>query len=227
MSSFDPLIQDALAREVPLRAELEPAWDDVVARARGGRNRMRPRRWKPVLAAAVVTMALAGAGVAIAAGLGAFNGISAADHPQTGADILDPQTAARLQQNCSGDRSTGFYMPNCHLVLDSARRIGKLPSGRSLYVIADTRGDLCVVFPEGMTCGTDLSPSRPITSTSVGQLSFGVALDGVTAVSFQRAGREVTVPVKDNVWVYEGVSLPEAGALTAHFEDGTTVTLSP
>jgi hypothetical protein len=180
------------------------------------------------MVAAVVVGALALTGVGIADGLGAFNGISAADHPQIGADVLDPQTVAKLQQTCGSKNVTGFYRPQCHLVLDSARLIGQLPSGHNLYVITDTHGDLCVVNPGIlMTCGKGLSPSRPITATSIGQLTFGVARDGVTAVSFQRAGSEVTVPVKDNVWVYKGVSLPEAGALTAHFDNGMTVTLSP
>lgn len=145
-----------------------------------------------------------------------------------GADVLDPGTAARLQQNCSGaDNPGSVYFPQCHLVLDSARLVGELPSGDRLYVIADSRGDLCMVDPSGMVCGTALTPSRPIEDESVGKLIFGVALDGVTAISFERAGEEVTIPVKDNVWIYEGVSLPEAGALTAHFADGRIVTLGP
>src|SRR3954452_13228472 len=50
------------------------------------------RSWRPVLGVAVAVAALAGAGIAIAAGFGAFNGISAAQHPQTGADVIDPAT---------------------------------------------------------------------------------------------------------------------------------------
>ena len=116
----------------------------------------------------------------------------------------------------------------CHLLLDSTRLVGRLPSGRNIYVITDTRGDLCVLLPAlAMTCGSGLSQSRPITDESVGKLMFGVALDGVTAISFEKHGKGVTVPVKDNVWIYEGASLPEAGALTAHFDSGKTVTLSP
>jgi hypothetical protein len=50
------------------------------------------RRWRPVLVAAVAVLALAGMGVAIANGLGAFdggvfNGISAAHHPRTSDDV--------------------------------------------------------------------------------------------------------------------------------------------
>jgi hypothetical protein len=188
----------------------------------------RRRLRRPVLVMAVAAVALALVGVAIADGFGAFDGISAAQRPQTSADVLDPQTLARLQQSCgSVDNPASIYQPECHLVLDSARLIGQLPSGHNLYAITDTRDDLCLVDPTGMTCGTALTASRPIADESVGELMFGVALDGVTAISFEKAGEEVTVPVKDNVWVYQGASLPEAGALTAHFDNGTTVTLSP
>lgn len=186
------------------------------------------RARRSILVAAVLAAGLVLAGVAIADGVGAFDGLSAANRPQTGADVLDPGTAARLQQNCSGaDTSGSVYSPECHLVLASARLVGELPSAQRLYVIADSRGDLCMIDPSGMVCGTALTPSRPIEDESVGKLMFGVALDGVTTISFERAGEEVTIPVKDNVWIYDGASLPEAGALTAHFADGRTVTLSP
>jgi hypothetical protein len=33
-------------------------------------------------------------------------------------------------------------------------------------------------------------------------------------------GREVTVPVTNNVWAYEGQ--PTHGSITAHFKDGST-----
>ena len=215
--SDDASVTELLA---PLR-RIEPLRFTV---ARPERRRAR----RSILVAAVLAVGLVLAGVAIADGVGAFDGLSAANRPQTGADVLDPGTAARLQQNCSGaDNPGSVYFPQCHLVLDSARLVGELPSGQELYVIADSRGDLCMVDPSGMICGTGLTPSRPIEDESVGKLMFGVALDGVTAISFERAGEDVTIPVRDNVWIYEGVSLPEAGALTAHFADGRIVTLKP
>jgi hypothetical protein len=217
--SDEAKVMDLLA---PLR-RLEPVPFEVSRRAE-----WRPLWRRPILVAAIVMIALVLAGIAIADGLGAFDGISAAQHPQTGADVLDPQTVARLEQTCSSSGNpSSIYFPQCHLILDSARFVAQLPSGRKLYVITDTRGDLCMVDPTGMVCGTGLTPSRPIEDESVGELMFGLALDGVTSISFERAGKEVMVPVRDNVWVYEGASLPEAGALTAHFEDGTTVTISP
>jgi hypothetical protein len=194
----------------------------------------RARGLRPVIVAVTAVVALAGAGVAIAAAFGAFDRISAANHPQTSADVLSPQTVARLKQLCTDTgASSSFYMPNCHLVFDSSRLVGQLPDGRDVYVVADTRGDLCVLLPAmSMSCGTSLTPSKPLSAESFGDglgkptIVFGVALDGVNTVSFEMAGHDVTVPVKDNVWVYEGppgLTLPEA--LTAHFSDGTTVTL--
>jgi hypothetical protein len=192
------------------------------------------RRWRRLAVAAIVAGALALTGVAIAAGLGAFDGISAADRPQTTKDVLDPQTVANLQRTCSSNVPDLGYRPNCNLVLSSARLVSQLPSGLNVYVIADTQGDLCVLLPAAMmSCGSALSQSSPITTASFQASSdqqpivYGVALDGVTAVSFELDGQEVTVPVKDNVWAYEGASLPEAHSLTAHFDNGATVTLHP
>jgi hypothetical protein len=243
MSNVKPLIASELEQMLPLPDGRRADWGDVLRRAGAeGVGRVwhpgpaptgRPR-WRPVLVAAVVVAALVGVGVAIAAGFGAFNGISAAQHPQTGADVLDPQTAARLQQTCSSNVPDLGYRPNCHLVLGSARLVDQLPSGRKVYVITDTHGDLCVLLPAAMmSCGSALTQSRPTTTASFQAsldqqpIVYGVALDDVTAVSFDVAGRKVSVTVKDNVWAYEGASLPEARSLTAHFEDGRTVTLNP
>lgn len=226
---------------------------DALVETQPGPNTLRAtnRRWRPLFVAAVLTAALAGTGVAIADAVGAFNGISAAQRPQTSADILAPSVVARLQTACdSSGASPTMYMPQCHLVLDSSRLVSQLPDGRNVYVIADSRGDLCVLLPNlGMGCnpsvspsdpapgqphgGTPLSRSEPISVNSFGdaldtpRIIYGIALDGVTAVSFESVGSEVTVPVKDNVWAYEqpSASTPDPEAVTAHFDDGTTVTI--
>jgi hypothetical protein len=214
------------------------------------RPRERPRQYglrrlRPVLVAAVIVVVLAGAGVAIANGFGVFNGIRAAQHPQTGADVLDPETAAYLQnKNCTA----GGTAPTCGpmvrgLLLDSTRLVGELPSGQKIYVIATTSGMLCAVlqgrYPP-MACGAALSPSDPTTVQSLGDpatnqpMVIGVALDGVTAVSFRAfegadmsgLGHMVTVPVKDNVWTYVGPS-DALDSVTVHYEDGTSFTVDP
>jgi hypothetical protein len=59
--------------------------------------------------------------------------------------------------------------------------------------------------------------------------TFGIALDGVTAVSFDPNGQEeITLPVEGNVWTYRSDSFDAMTALqglplTAHFADGRTV----
>src|SRR2546423_15700300 len=58
---------------------------------------LRGRHLRSILVAAGMLAALAGAGVAIAAGLGAFNGINAAQHPQSSTDVLDKSD---LPPNC-------------------------------------------------------------------------------------------------------------------------------
>jgi hypothetical protein len=123
------------------------------------------------------------------------------------------------------------------LLFDTARRIGQLPTGQNVYVIARSgRNDnLCVVVgpshPES-TCAGTLSRKRPTTILVDAQdpkhrIVFGVALDGVTAVSWAADGRNITVPVENNLWSYttgnwQALTAP-MGSLTAHFADGTTV----
>jgi hypothetical protein len=66
-------------------------------------------------------------------------------------------------------------------------------------------------------------------------MNFGVAINGVTSVSFRTAmtpdgiptGPEVAVPVTGNFWSYPSNSNDPPFNLqpvTAHFADGTTVT---
>lgn len=189
------------------------------------------RRWRGVLLVAVALLALAGTSVAIANGLGAFsgvfNGIGSANHPRTAADVIDPASRAYLERSANWMR------------LDTSRRIAQLPGGRNLYVLKTTWKGLCdVVAP---TSGSDYNCSRPLSRShpstvwfnasspdSSDWFLFGIALDGVTAVSFEPNGQEVTLPVRDNVWMYRGDSFEAMTALiglplTAHFADGRTV----
>ena len=183
--------------------------------------RMRPRRTWPnrLTAVAVGVAALAGAGVAIAASFGAFNGVTAAQHPPTAADKLDPAVAASIaaEGNPLG------------LELDSARFVEQLADGIRIYAVATKGGQLCALAERlqnndgkddaaGMGCGSPLSQSQPTTADSfqanesTPTISWGIALDDVTAVSFMAGGKQVTVPVKNNVWAYEGQN-PAFGSL--------------
>jgi len=56
-------------------------------------------------------------------------------------------------------------------------------------------------------------------------LSFGIAQDGIAAVSFRAHGREQTVRIKHNVWFYEGQS-NVLGSITIHYANGETRTLT-
>lgn len=197
----------------------------------------RRRAWRPLLAAFVLIAALAGVSVAIADGFGAFDGIAAAQHPQTGADVIDPATRAYMEgRNCN--HWPNQSPPQCMAVIGgllfgTARVVGQIPSGQDIYVITTTSNSLCFVVgpphPE-WSCDDPLSRSHPSTVFLYGQdpditpPTFGIAVDGVTSVSFEANGREVTVPVKDNVWMYPGDVFASAMlSLTAHFADGTTV----
>lgn len=78
-----------------------------------------------------------------------------------------------------------------------------------------------------MGCGSPLTQSQPSTAATFARtesspaISWGIALDSVAAVSFMAGGQEVTVPVTNNVWAYEGAA-PTHGTLTAHFKDRST-----
>jgi hypothetical protein len=63
---------------------------------------------------------------------------------------------------------------------------------------------------------------------------IGVAIDGVTTVSFQAfdgtdmtgASHTVTVLVKDNVWTYVGPN-DALDSVTVHYTDGISFTVDP
>jgi hypothetical protein len=201
-------------------------------------SRDRTNPFRRVLLIALAVLALAGAGVAIADGFGAFDGISSAQHEPTGADLLDAKTLAGVQNACPSKAIQKFYMSFCHLLLDTTRLVGNIPSFGNVYVITNTRGDLCTVFEGGDgSCAPPLSKSHPITflafnpSSTVGGtfVASGLAIDGVSTVSFKVSGKAVEVPVKHNVWVY---SEPDSHAtngqcVVAHLDDGSTITPFP
>jgi hypothetical protein len=216
--------------------------------------RVRPT-WKIALSAIVAIAALALAGIAIADGLGIFNGISAVQHPQTTGDEIDPATKAYVER-------TGCTQPNGQpcapmisgLKFDTARHLAQLPDGQNIYVIGCGEADLCTVVGPPDARFQDHSPlskSHPSTiesylATDDGDSSanrwftFGVALDGATSVTFiprsatdgAPTGPPVTVPVHNNFWIYKGPpgqdlhNAPDLlQSVTVHFADGTSVTM--
>lgn len=189
---------------------------------------------KRLVMAAAAVVALVGAGVAVAAGFGAFNesssfyGISAAQHRTTAADELDAAVAASFAPDLRRDAGV-------------VRFVRQLGDGVRIYAVATSGGRLCSIAerlpgphrvrgkPTEIACNMQLSQKRPTAYASFygsgewAPISWGFALDNVTAVSFKAGGRETTVPVRHNVWAYHGIP---AGAvpLTVHFTDGRTAT---
>lgn len=191
----------------------------------------RRRAWQ--IASAAAALALASVGAVYAAGFNPFPGISAADHPATPGDALPAFLTAHLAEFSSNMERMGHG----RLLPGTARFIVQLPSGMRFYTLATSAGGLCLADVDppggnargGLECGESLTRGRPITIASeranraTPPVNYGLALDGVTAVSFKAAGAQTTVPVKDNVWAYEGQA--NLRAVTVHWQNGSTQTL--
>jgi hypothetical protein len=192
------------------------------------------RHLRPLMIGAIAVVALSVAGVAIADDLGAFKGISGAEHPQGVADALSPAVVADINSENAGTNRGA----RGQLLADSARFVRQLTTGERIYAITTTTDELCVLIvgrpgsnmKSAVGCGDPLSQTDPTTAESVQPnpanppLTYGVAIDGVTSVSILARGDEATVPVENNVWAYEGPSDDEP--LTVHYADGTTQTLT-
>jgi hypothetical protein len=189
------------------------------------------RRWRPWrIAWVAAALVLVFVGAAYAAGFNPFAGISAANHPATPSDALP----AFLTDHIAEFSSSMEHMGHGHLQPDTARFITELPSGMRFYTIATSAGGLCLANVDppgsnakgGLGCGESLDQSRPITigseraNAATPPVSYGLAMDGVTAVSFRAGGAETTVPVTHNVWAYEGQT--DLTSVTVHWKDGNT-----
>ena len=165
-----------------------------------------------------------------------FAGIGAASHAQHAQDVLNPAVVAKLQ---SYNARAGRFSPGTILPTTS-RFLGQLASGRSIYVVATSKGLLCIVVLDHgrlalSSYGNPLSQTEPVTigmsdrvkngPHATRPLNYGIAKSGITAVSFRAHGREQTVPVKNNVWFYEGWS-NALRSLTVHYADGRTKTIT-
>lgn len=225
MSYYD---EDAKLAELlaPLR-RIEPLPFAGPAAAQG--------RWirRPVFVAGVVVLVLALTGFAVAAGLGPFNGISAAQNTRVGTDVLPPGLLAQIEQ--MNATNAKLHAPD-YLLPDTARVLGTMPDGSKVFGLTDTRGDLCTIGEVGGGCGPPLSTKQPISfgtanaapTTGATFIASGVAIDGVTSVSFVPTpgdGTVVTVPVDNNIWVYKAPDSHATGAfcIVAHMADGSTV----
>jgi hypothetical protein len=192
-------------------------------RRRSARHRRRP--WRFAWTAAALVLVFVGA--AYAAGLNPFAGISAADHPPTSNDTLPASLTAHIAEFSSGIERYGHG----RLLPDTARFITQVPSGMRFYTIATSAGGVCLATvrssgSNSLECGDSLNRSRPITigsertNRASPPVSYGLATDGVTGVSFMAGGTETTVPVRDNVWAYEGRA--NLRSITVHWQNGST-----
>jgi len=204
--------QDELAREVlaPLD-RVEP-----VRLVSGDRGRRRRRS----LALAVAIVVAAG-GLAAAAVSGPLDGVFSADHPRAARDVLDRATAAMLR----ADRAGGG------LELSQSRLVGALATGRRVYLVPTRTARLCVVVERlAESCGNRLTRAEPSTfavadpdraGAGEGPIAYGVARDGVLSVSFTVDGRRVTVPVRHNLFAFQGrPSDSRFSSPVAHFAGG-------
>jgi hypothetical protein len=210
-----------------LRALLAPL-DRLEPALRGDRQRRRNSHRRLVLFAAGGVAVLALAGAAIGSGMDPFAGIAAADHPATPDDVVGPDVVTQLRTDeppAGAVDSIGLRR------VDSSRLVGNLPSGRKIYVVTTAKNRLCVVVAgKAESCGDRLTHESPITFTVLSSdleapLAYGVARDDVASVSFRVRGRRVTLPVRHNLFVYEGRRSDSVGGfsdLTVTFANGMT-----
>jgi hypothetical protein len=133
----------------------------------------------------------------------------------------------------AGDATHATEQIGLHL-LGESRLVGSLPAGRRIYLVPTDRGRLCVAAARlAETCSDALSDASPATFTMVdmdgiggaGPIAYGVAIDGVRSLSFSVAGRPVTVPVHNNVFVFHGRPSDGTGDFspaTVAFTNGAT-----
>ena len=196
----------------------------------------RRRRRRPILLAGIAAAVLIAGGVAFADGVNPFAGIGAANHTQHTQDVLNPAVVVKLQ---SYNARAGRFSPGTILPTTS-RFLGQLTSGRSIYVVATSKRELCIVVLshgelELSSYGNPLTQTEPVTigisdrvkngPHATRPLNYGIAKSGITDVSFRAHGREQTVPVKNNVWFYEGWS-NALKSITVHYADGRSKTIT-
>jgi hypothetical protein len=194
--------------------------------------RRRNQGHRSLIVAAVAAAVLVIVGTGVAAGWGPLAGLTAADRAATPDDTLGAGMRSQLKADelpaGSAVDQVGTRLP------DSARFIGTLPSAQKVYALPSSKGKLCVAVANlAESCGPALSHATPITFTivdpdgpgGVAPIAYGVAIDGVTSVSFRDAGVPVEVPVHGNFFAYQG-SPADTGsnfsAPSATFRDGST-----
>lgn len=177
-----------------------------------------------------LALVLAIGGVGIAASWSPLSTIGAADRPAEPTDTLsaaDKEMLRRIEIV-----HEGWVSPIGKRLVDQARLLGTLPNGHNVFAVPTSKDKLCIYVAEyAASCGDPLTETRPITMTvskpgpAVPAVVWGATTNNVVSVSFEFAGRSVTVPVQNNFYAWEGP--PEAAqrtisAATVTFTDGTS-----
>jgi hypothetical protein len=164
-----------------------------------------------------------------------MSGIRASARPQTAQDELPPRLVNAWNRPAPGLLTKGT------LLSASSRLLRVLPGGRRFYVARTSDGRLIEVMTftpsrsgrisSTITSGMPLSVEHPLTVSQTlfplhaGPFDYGLALNGITSVSFLANGAEKSVPVVNNVWFYDFPS----GALrsiTVHYATGRLQTIT-
>jgi len=197
-------------------------------------RRVGSGRIRVLVVAAAIIVAI-GAAIAAADGINPFLGISAVNHLRSSDDQLSPEVLNMIDSFNAQDLSSSIGQ----LLPDSSRLVGEVADGQRYYAVATSGGGLCVVVEQqhsaAVNCGQPLTQSRPTTVGRVTEVvtgpnatppvTFGVARDDVDSVSFRTGTKITSVPVRHNVWAYQGDS-SATQSLTVHYSDGTSQTLS-
>jgi hypothetical protein len=122
-------------------------------------------------------------------------------------------------------------------LLSEARTVPVTVAGSRLYLVPTEKGKLCLFLEVyGETCSDPIGAANPALIVAedrdgpggAGPLVYGVAMDGVSSVTFELGGRRATVHVAQNTFVYRGDSAASAGTLlpvSASFADGSSTPL--
>lgn len=163
-----------------------------------------------------------------------FRNIGAAASAPSGEHVLDPTTARMVGGLNARYGSRG--MPGLRLTRE-ARAMPGTVNGKRVYLIPTDQGALCtVVEGDSEMCAAPLSAAKPafvaVESDALGRggpTVFGIAMDGVSRVSLMVGGARVSIPVRENLFVFHGspaTSLKSFSRPSATFSDGRTVQLS-
>jgi hypothetical protein len=202
-----------------------------LARVEPVRRRTRSRHRRAVVGATGLAFAaiLVGGAAVAATSWGPLAGIGAAERPARPTDTLPPAVLAQLRAD-ERPPGTGPDRIGRRLV-DQARLLGSLPDGHNVYAVPTTTNRLCIVVANlTESCGDALTHARPITFTvvepgpGVPPVVWGATANNVASVDFQIGVEDVTAPVHNNFYAWQGTVAQAQASVskaTVTFTDGS------